>query len=97
MGYQIQYGQTMKRKIIFDQKKKTNSSMSIKLVILGLLITLSIFLGNSGYLDFMIPGNKEATTAAFESMIQDVQNGENVKEAITAFCLEILEGSNSVS
>lgn len=97
MGYQIQYGQTMKRKVIHDQKNKINSTTPIRWVVMGLIVMLGIFLGNSGYLDFLIPGNKDVTTAAFESMVQEVKNGEKIKDAVTGFCLEILKGSNGIS
>lgn len=91
MGYKIQYGQTMTKVFIQETKNKDIRMPAMKWIVLTCALFLAIYLGGSGYLDFLIPGNKEATTAAFTSMVEDVQDGKSVKDAFTAFCLEILD------
>ncbi len=39
----------------------------------------------------LIPGDPEVTTQAFETMIHSLCAGEEISEAVTAFCREILE------
>ena len=41
-------------------------------------------------MDFLIPGDQKVTKHAFYSMINQVQQGENIAGAISAFCEEIL-------
>ena len=97
MGYQIQYGQTMKKLMIREQQRTYKNTPAIKWILMCLVLLLIAFLGNSGYLDFMIPGNKEVTTAAFELMITNVREGERVANAFTGFCLEILYNAQSIN
>lgn len=97
MGYQIQYGQTMVKRKVIDHETDVNKPPLVKWIIISMVILVAVFLGNSGYLDFIIPGDKDITTAAFSAMIKDVQEGESINEAITAFCLEILDNGNAAN
>ena len=50
-------------------------------------------LGRAGVLDFLIPGDEAITRKAFQTMIEDVKEGERVSDAVTTFCEEILAGA----
>lgn len=92
MAYQIQYGKPSKKERLacIQNPKK----LKIGLYITVFLILLSIgLLGRLGKLDFLIPGDKQITKEAFHAMVEEVREGESVKEAITAFCEEILAGA----
>lgn len=95
MGYQIQYGQTIIKKLIREKETKSEKSVLIKGICIGCVLLVLVFLGNAGCLDFLIPGDKAITKQAFSSMVDEVGNGGDVKTAITAFCLEILEGAET--
>lgn len=95
MSYQIQYGQTMTKTVIAETRNNAKRSPAIKWIGFSCVLLFVVFLGSAGYLDFLIPGDKEVTTAAFESMVEDVRAGESVKDAVAAFCLEILDSAQT--
>ena len=89
MAYRIQYGKSSQNEkyaiMRYSKKWKT-----IKLAVVGFVILAIGFLARIDALDFLIPGNKEVTVKAFRTMINEVQGGRKVKDAVTAFCDEIL-------
>lgn len=93
MGYKIQYGQTMTKVILKESRKDHRKIPAIKWIVVTCVLFLGVYLASAGYLDFLIPGNKEVTTAAFSEMVEDIQEGESVKEAFMTFCMEILDGA----
>lgn len=92
MAYQIQYGKsTMKERI---GKLRTIKNIEIyKWAIIGTAVLTIFLLGHFGALDFLIPGDRDVTKEAFNTMVEDVREGERVSEAITAFCEEIFAGA----
>jgi hypothetical protein len=42
--------------------------------------------------DLLLPGDEEITASALEGMVSDLRAGEPVREAVEAFCREILAG-----
>ena len=92
MAYQIQYGKAspQERIAIMRYSKKT---MRLKWVVAVVAIFATTLLARFGLLDFLIPGDREVTRNAFNTMVDDVQNGESVRTALTAFCEEILVNS----
>ena len=53
----------------------------------GLLITQK----HEAVVEWLIPGNKAVTRAAFSQLVEDLRGGESFSQAMSAFCLEILE------
>lgn len=90
MGYRIRYGQTAVKEVIAQKQLQKEKKMSLKWIAVACVMTAITILGKTGCLDFLIPGDKEVTRQAFSSMVENVREGENVKTAITAFCMEIL-------
>jgi hypothetical protein len=92
MAYQIQYGKsTIKERIA---KIRSLKNLEIyKWAIIGTAMMTIFLLGHFGALDFLIPGDREVTKEAFNTMVEDVREGESVSEAITAFCEEIFAGA----
>lgn len=43
----------------------------------------------------LIPGDAEVTIAAFSSMVEQIQAGEPIGDAVTAFCGEIIENGQA--
>ena len=95
MGYKIQYGHTMTKTFLRESERKNIRIPSIKWIIIACVLLLAVYLSGAGYLDFLIPGNKEVTAAAFSAMVEDVQNGKHVNTAFTEFCLEILDNAQT--
>lgn len=93
MGYRIQYGKVTKkeREAVMRVSKRT---AILKRTAVGCLVIAMVLLGKFGFLDFIIPGDREVTKQAFQTMLEEVQEGQSVKTAFTAFCGEILDGAN---
>lgn len=45
---------------------------------------------------YLLPGEKGVTEAAFSVMITDLQAGEPLGEAVTAFCRQVIAGAQTV-
>lgn len=90
MGYCISYNPELKRKYppYNRVKRKRNGWLGVLVAITLLFVFLS---GNSNELKkWILPGNPEVTETALTCLVQDVRDGVAVKEAITDFCLEII-------
>jgi len=42
---------------------------------------------------FFLPGDPEVTAAAFGELVNCLRSGEDFREAVTAFCIEVLENA----
>ena len=93
MGYRLEYGSTVVKIPLCEAKSTQKSSAPVRWIAAGCILLALTLLGKAGCLDFLIPGDKEITKQAFSSMVDDVGNGEDIKTAITAFCMEILSGA----
>lgn len=89
MSYSIQYGSTS-FKTRLKRIRGTKKIRKVQWWIAICVVIFSLILGRMGLLDFLIPGDNDATKNAFSDMVSDVRNGESVKSAVTAFCNEIL-------
>lgn len=43
----------------------------------------------------LMPGDPAVTAAALEEMVQAIRSGENAADAVTAFCMEIVENART--
>lgn len=93
MGYRIQYGKITRMERVASPQASKKAAVVKTVIVVGVLV-IAAFLGRLGFLDFLIPGDKEVTKEAFHAMLEDVREGEDVKTAITAFCAEILENAD---
>ena len=41
--------------------------------------------------DFLMPGDMTVTQAAFGDMLENLENGQNLTDAVTAFCRQIVQ------
>lgn len=88
MAYRIQYSGSTKYK--FPSSKK-----EAPIILAGIIISL-IFLVSivpeirTGIRDLILPGDAEVTYGALTAFAEDLKSGESVKEAITAFCQDII-------
>ena len=60
---------------------------------LALLLAAVLWMRLKGIPDFLIPGDAEVTKAAAAAMVDDLQDGISVNDAVTAFCRTILDGA----
>ena len=91
MGYRIEYDSGV-------VKMKTNKSKKPKKkVFLGVAALLTAVLlfwpaGRYWLRDLLLPGDAEITSVALDGLVDDLSAGEPVKEALQAFCQEIIAG-----
>lgn len=93
MGYRIQYSQTLIREPLYEPISKKKSAAPFRWIAAGCILLALTLLGRVGCLDFLIPGDKTVTKQAFSSMVNEVREGEDLKTAITTFCMEILNSA----
>lgn len=91
MSYQIQYESEKNRQYPI----KTNR-LSVKRIVITATIAVLVIclLSSPSFKRFIIPGDPKITGAAFSRMIDDLQNGDTVGEAITTFCREIVHNGS---
>lgn len=93
MGYQIHYAEASVIKIPVAEQLVSKRSGSGRWIIICIIVLSLVFAGKFGYLDFLIPGDKDVTRQAFSTMVEDVKEGGSVRSAVTAFCQEILDNA----
>ena len=93
MAYNIQYGRpsAKERRALLEHSSKVKV---IKLSVVSAMILTFALLAKFGKLDFMIPGDNDVTKKAYHTMIDRVENGDDIKTAVTAFCEEVLTNAD---
>ena len=92
MGYRIDYG--LQKKIPISQRRKRGGT-GILIGIGAVLAVMALRLTGFGEVlwHWILPGDPEVTQTALTAMIEDIRNGSELSDAITAFCREILNGA----
>ena len=88
MGYRIAYNPEMDDKYPL---KPVHSCKKITLVVAGIILSIVLFCNHS-VREFFIPGNAEETLSNIETMINNIQEGVPISDAIDRFCEDILSG-----
>ena len=92
MGYNIEYGQTTRRRTIPSRKQRL---LTGSFILLSILLAFLFCINNSTIKDWLIPGDPAVTKAAFSNMVEGLLSGENITDSVTAFCREILDHAKS--
>ena len=91
MGYRIQYGQTLQRIEVNELPPKNKNKWIPIALMLGCVIAALLIFSEAAFLrDLILPGNANITEAALVNLAEDVRNGVAFRNAITAFCREII-------
>ena len=86
MAYQIQYEPEKNRK--YPAHFRRRKSLVIPILIAVAIVVCFAICGKTGIL---IPGDPQVTAQAFSQMVDMVRNGEQVEDALSTFCVEVLE------
>lgn len=95
MSYRIVYGpdrQKPKQRIDF----RRHIPMFVGIMALCLAVLLHFTGAAAGFKQFLLPGDAAVTEAALEAMIAEIQSGESFTDAVTAFCVEIVENAGDL-
>lgn len=96
MGYRIDYGQPSDRKYpVLSSRRPLPALLCGALALFVLLTSLYWPEGREALRDLLIPGDAAVTAEAFAAMLENVRAGEDVQDAVTVFCREILEHGTS--
>lgn len=92
MAYRIIYGVgTMRKQIIKSTPRKWRAGL-LGVIAAVLAVSMMVPQAHLWIRDLLLPGDEDITAAALEGMASDLSNGETVREAVEAFCKEILAG-----
>ena len=91
MSYRINYGHPSDKRYPAASGQGRLPSMICAAFLLFLLLTNTFWPSGRALLkDLFIPGNPETTANAFSGLMEDIREGEELSEALTVFCREIL-------
>ena len=88
MSYQINYDPSRRRKFYTTKHKKKPGWILIVAV-----VALSVTIFHKDLKHVLIPGDKQVTSAAFSDLTENLRAGESLKDAVTTFCREIIDGA----
>ncbi len=89
MGYKVLYPQVGKRKYRKFRKPPPKVLITSSIVIFMVLI-LTFWHGG---LSWLLPGDPVVTENALQEMIDSLQNGETLGQAVVTFCREVVAGA----
>lgn len=90
MGYRILYDNE-KMRIEKENRKTFHVKVTSVLLVCLLVIGSLKLIGWDKLKHYLLPGDPEVTESAFICMVENIRSGESVKDAITTFCVEIIE------
>lgn len=91
MSYKIEYASELDRK--YPSQKKAHHVKWGNIILISFVILGALWLRMNGVPDFLIPGDPNVTRAAAAVMVEQIQAGGSVGNAVTVFCKEILDGA----
>ena len=89
----IHYGDVLTKEIIADFPAKRKPVHILALLTTICVILFILFSADGKVRDILIPGNAEVTRRAVSGFVDDIREGEQVKDALAAFCMEIIENA----
>ena len=90
MGYRITYENGTIRKKTVRKLRIHWKRWSVVTAGVALILAFVLPGGRLAIRDLLLPGDEAVTAAALEGMIEDIQDGDSVGEALETFCREIL-------
>ena len=91
MPYKIQYSPEASRK--YPQVREHITVKWGRWVFIAILAAGVMWVRLRGIPDFLIPGDPNITKPAISTMIRNLENGVGIRDAVAAFCKEILNGT----
>lgn len=89
MGYRIEYD-SEKNKIYPISTTRKPKWLIIALAVMVALFVLQKLDTNQATRYLLLPGDPEITSSAFSAMVENIREGTLIGDAVTAFCLEII-------
>ena len=94
MGYTISYGADSRVEAQWKkQRHRGKGRVWIIAAILAGLCFLRQSIDEEKLQDYLIPGNPDVTRAAFARLTDNLREGEDIRDAMTVFCREIIDSA----
>lgn len=91
MAYKIQYApESKKRYPLVHANIKFNWHRFMAII---LMIFAGLWMKINGIPDFLIPGDPDITKQAVNIMVDEIQSGQPLLDAVTVFCHEIFDAA----
>ena len=95
MAYFVEYDTKMTK--TYFRAAKINRKRRGRLIIVLLLVTVlgcSAVCYKDVIMTYLLPGDAAVTAAALDSMVDGIKNGQDLGNAVTAFCREIIQNAS---
>lgn len=92
MSYCIEY-EPHKNKLYPKFKVKKQRNLSKIIICITVLLAVVFACRAEPVRGWLIPGDPQVTSAAFSSMVEQMKQGASVQDAVTAFCVQVINGS----
>ncbi len=95
MAYYVEYGPQKP-----DTSKDAGRAVRIRAMAAAFFLLFAMLVrqfwpeGAEALRNFLIPGKAAVTQAALENLTAEVQGGADIREALTAFCQQIVDHEN---
>ena len=93
MAYQISYGGTAVKKN-FEERSVISKYLGRMILTACICLSAVIALNSESVQKFLIPGEDAVTKEAFHVFVEELRNGEDFRNAATAFCREIIDATD---
>ncbi len=94
MGYHMDYEQIGQTRPQPTEKHRVSGVIAVVLICVLVMGAVAIKTVGLPWVEtFLIPGDPEVTQAALQDMVSNLQEGQSIGEAVTAFCREIVENA----
>ena len=93
LGYRIEYDGGIGKYEVRKYSPYKRPALLAAAVCLFFLLTFCFWPEGADYIrEALIPGENAVTATAFENLTQRLRQGENLQDAVTAFCSDVIHG-----
>lgn len=92
MSYRISYDGKAE-KTFFKEKDSKKYIRYTLMCIAGMIVAILLYANKPKIENIIYPGDPQVTKNAVATMISDIRSGEDVKDAVMAFCQEIVDNA----
>ena len=97
MAYRVCYSPEDNKRYPEVNKQGSGRGARYIAIISAVVLALSIPKVRDKLWMWLIPGDEAVTSGAFTQMVEDIQSGNSVADAVTVFCQEILDHGNEAA
>ena len=90
----ISYGKNSKKRQVISIRK-TPGLKRLCIIIVAVIFICALYIGaqNGSLSRILLPGDPEITEAAISTLIENLQDGKTVADAVEVFCKEIISNA----